>query len=884
MQLEPGEQIDRYRIVARLGAGGMGEVYSAFDTLLQRHVALKLLLPEAETPGSTGARGSSGSARILREARAAAALEHPNVVHVYDVGELREPPERRGVAYLAMEMIQGKPLRAYVSEATPMSDRLRWLRDIALALGAAHERGLVHRDVKPENVMIRNDGVVKVLDFGIAKRNVGVVDWAQSTEAHVLSSLSKADGVAIGTPYYMAPEQMRGEAIDGRADQFSWGVVAFELLVGRGPWKIEGADALSLVAQVLSKRAEIPRALNAEIPEPVSLAITRALAKERDDRFPTMSDLIATLDLGPGVGSRRSLPGSGSGSQGLGVDAAAKTMAAPEVAQLVSESQSDASKAAAAAKLAAMSQVTRTQPFEAQASARRPTRNVATWLGVAVAIGIAVAVGAFARRTGTNADAVTTPAATARATACTTNADCVRAHGGEPYLCHKDEGSCVALAADGCVVHAEPADLENDRTIWLGVRMHHEYIGDPNAIELARRDFAELPPSLPGVSGVQVRRPIAVVECDEPADPIALTRHLVEEARVPAIIGFRSSQEAIDMLASEVIPHGTMTIIPLSTSARVMAIPMREDRPRLVWRTTDNVTQLGKALSALAEEFVEPRLHREGRRTIDVALVRAANAAGVGLSDAVVTTLRLNGGTIAENQTHFAEYVVDGAASPEQFAQVTRALAQQRPSIVIFHGWEYVAGLFAPLERALPPGAPRPTYLSAGPFGSFDGLESDVAMQKRFLGLTTPSNTSVNVKFTLHYNATFPVHVTLGLSPNTTYDAFYVLAYAAYALGDEPVTGEALAANVKRLVGPGKTIEVGPARILDGLRELGAGRAIDLQGAGSDLDFDLATGEDPTNHVVLCVGRGSNGEPIGVESGLVYAARAGSIQGALRCP
>src|SRR5262249_11429686 len=161
------------------GSGGMGEVYHARDERLQRKVALKLLHPEPSDtepiPSSTS--GPRSAVRLLREARAAAALEHPNVGPAYDVGEGREPPELRGTPYLAMELIKGTPLRAFCGDAgVPLERRLGWLADIARALSAAHAAGLVHRDVKPENVMIREDGVVKVLDFGIAKRAYGAVD------------------------------------------------------------------------------------------------------------------------------------------------------------------------------------------------------------------------------------------------------------------------------------------------------------------------------------------------------------------------------------------------------------------------------------------------------------------------------------------------------------------------------------------------------------------------------------------------------------------------------------------------------------------------------------------------------------------------------------
>lgn len=168
MPLTAGDPFGRYVIEAVLGEGGMGRVYRALDTRLERKVALKILRPPTETHEGAGVSSgdvSDGPSRLLREARAAAALDHPNAVSVFDVGEVD------GIPYIAMELIEGRSLRTCMGDATvPMERRVRWLIEIAQALAAAHGRGLVHRDVKPENVMVRNDDVVKVLDFGIARR------------------------------------------------------------------------------------------------------------------------------------------------------------------------------------------------------------------------------------------------------------------------------------------------------------------------------------------------------------------------------------------------------------------------------------------------------------------------------------------------------------------------------------------------------------------------------------------------------------------------------------------------------------------------------------------------------------------------------------------
>jgi tetratricopeptide (TPR) repeat protein len=293
MHLTKGDKVERYTILSPLGEGGMGEVYCAHDDRLQRNVALKILRPPADDEHRV-ARTTGGSARLLREARAAAALEHPNVVNIYDVGEVQEPASLRGTTFLAMELIRGKTLREFVGDTSiPMSQRMGWLIDIARALAAAHKCGLVHRDIKPENVMIRDDGVVKVLDFGIAQRSRPPVDPTSSTEGLVLPTNTTA-GLVIGTPYYMSPEQMRGDPLDGGADQFSWAVMAYELLSGETPWTV-GSDSLKLVAQVLSRDADPLESRNPLVPSEAASVVMRALSKSRAARFPTMDDVITSL-------------------------------------------------------------------------------------------------------------------------------------------------------------------------------------------------------------------------------------------------------------------------------------------------------------------------------------------------------------------------------------------------------------------------------------------------------------------------------------------------------------------------------------------------------------------------------------------------------------
>ncbi len=290
MRLAPGESFDRYTIEDFLGEGGMGQVYRAHDSKLHRRVALKLL--RVDSVKDDRAR-STGQARLLREARAVAGLDHPNAIAVFDVGDVD------GTPYIAMEFVDGTPLRRLIADAaTGLEQKLRWLADIAGALGAAHKQGIVHRDVKPENIMVRADGVIKVLDFGIARRaqpDASPLAPTETAEA-VLGTLT-ATGAVVGTPLYMSPEQMRGEELDGRSDQFAWGVVAHELLSGSAPWK--GTDSLAIVSQILSVDPPDLAQAAPTLPAHVCTTVMRALAKRPEQRFASMEQLIGALEGKP---------------------------------------------------------------------------------------------------------------------------------------------------------------------------------------------------------------------------------------------------------------------------------------------------------------------------------------------------------------------------------------------------------------------------------------------------------------------------------------------------------------------------------------------------------------------------------------------------------
>ena len=255
----------------------MGIVYQARDENLGRKIALKVV-------ATTG--DADASARVLREARVIAALDHPNAVIIHEGGEINGEP------YIAMELVAGQNLRAFVGKPDlPPARKMRWLVEVAKALAAAHRAGIVHRDVKPENVMVRPDGRIKVLDFGIARQSAGPIDVAGPTVKPLVPTITSKGGI-VGTPMYMAPEQLKGKPADGRSDQFSWGVLAYELLEGKPPW--EARDALGIVATMMSDPAKPMQAPG--VPEEVRAVVMRALSPVPAARHGSMDDIIELLE------------------------------------------------------------------------------------------------------------------------------------------------------------------------------------------------------------------------------------------------------------------------------------------------------------------------------------------------------------------------------------------------------------------------------------------------------------------------------------------------------------------------------------------------------------------------------------------------------------
>src|SRR5437762_1596773 len=283
------ETISHYRIVSKIGAGGMGEVYLAEDTKLDRRVALKILPADV-------ASNRDRMERFIREAKSAAALSHPNIAQIFEIGE------NEGTHFIAMEFIDGVTLRDKIHhERTELRKLLRYLQNVADGLAKAHASGIVHRDLKPENIMVTRDGHAKVLDFGLAKliepqQAIGTRASGTSEVATALLAQPSSPGTVMGTVGYMSPEQAQGKTteIDQRSDIFSFGCILFEAVTGQKPFA--GKDTLDSLHNIVHAPTPNVKELNPAAPDELQRIVRRCLAKDPDKRYQSIKDVAIELE------------------------------------------------------------------------------------------------------------------------------------------------------------------------------------------------------------------------------------------------------------------------------------------------------------------------------------------------------------------------------------------------------------------------------------------------------------------------------------------------------------------------------------------------------------------------------------------------------------
>ncbi|MBL8739850.1 MAG: ABC transporter substrate-binding protein [Myxococcales bacterium] len=463
-------------------------------------------------------------------------------------------------------------------------------------------------------------------------------------------------------------------------------------------------------------------------------------------------------------------------------------------------------------------------------------------------------------------------------------ATCRQTNGGKASRCSA-EGACIPLENEQCRAFADERTLADPETLWVGA-MFPSRNADPffadfglaseRAIELARRDFASVG-GLPPAGGRA--RSIGVLACEDSTSPERAAEHLVR-AGVPAVIGFRSSNDVIELSQAQFIPNDVLVVPSLNVSSLITSIPHPPDKPRMVYRTAITNGTAVSALAALLDSAAGP-VAGLSRSKLKLLLVRTQTTVGTAFSEAVFDSVR-----VAELGPRFRELSFDDTKSEIDLSTLVGSALEHRPSVVVLQASDTVVRNFLlPVEKAWPASTPRPVYIVAG---SVDGALATAIRNGDFhstvLSMGAAIKTPANLKFTNSYNAAFNQKLVPEDAPAAPYDSFYLVAYAAYASGKTDPRGSDLARAIARLVPPGKPIDVGPTRILEAFTELDRGGTIDLQGALSRMDFDLKTGESPADYAILCPRRGADKKTLDlIDSGLVYDSAQKKLTGTFNC-
>ncbi len=800
--------------------------------------------------------GEPGAVQMfLEEGRLSARLLHENVVQTNEVGF-------DGSHYfIEMEYVEGQSFTALTKRAARADGLALPLSVYVLAqtlagLHYAHELSdhdgtplaVVHRDVSPHNILVTYDGRVKVLDFGIAKA--------------AGSSSETKTGFLKGKVTYMAPEQVARKALDRRVDVFAVGVMLWEALTGARMWG--DLDDFEIFLKLRSDSLPTPSSVRPDVPEALEAICMRALAREPADRFATADEMQRALEAWlEGEASRPG--GTRVGARELGArmnelfaehraatkaEIDAQIRATPVDGSLVGvpvirPANVSAINAVTATGLGTTSKTLGGETRVRQARQIRGLRTIAVAaLGIAVVASVAAGVATLRGRRARSAGVTASGAGGAGATGveCAKNAECNGADAaGAQRVCRK--GRCVALGTDRCEVLAEPGDELDERTFWIGAMFPRsgadgENFGRDatNAIELARRDFQEATRGIPSRAYDGKPVPFAVIACDDEGDERTSAKHLVDDLAVPAVIGFRSSAEAIELGRDVFVPHGTL-VLAIDPSAQVTQIPQPAEGPRLVWRAASVSTDTALPSARIVSELLEPRLRRAGvvsaAEPMRVAFLRQKDQYGLSMAEAVAKNLSFNGRQALANGDNFAQLVYDDPRAPgaiPNYGAIVADLLRRAPHVVVYAGEEeLVSNVIAPVEQAWRTTAYRPywvsvTNLMGKPLLAL--LGKDAERRRRFFGVSTPENSPANSQLAIHYSSEF-TKIDVNDTPAPAYDAAYVAAYAAFAANNKDegqLSGRTLAAAIASLTPPGKAVDVGPTHIFEAMDLLATDR------------------------------------------------------------
>ncbi|MBL9105718.1 MAG: protein kinase [Myxococcales bacterium] len=817
---------ERYRIAGVIGAGGMATVYLAVHRNGNR-VALKMLHPEL-------GRQAAHRERFVREAYVANSLEHPGAVQVLD-----DDVADDGSPFLVMELLRGETLAGRLRRGGPLAAREVLALAYALCdvLARAHAIGVVHRDIKPDNLFLTTRGELKVLDFGIARVRQEGRDSGTRT------------GHMLGTPAFMPPEQALGRrhAIDGRSDLWAAGATMFAALTGRPPHQGEAPE--ELLVRSATEPAPGLATVAPEVSPAIAAVVDRALAFAPERRFAdaaAMQAAIAAAHLeafGAGV-EATPLPRGEADAIVEGMATTDTLPSGPDHAR----TQAASSVRAPPTPLLGVDALGPTRFAERPATlngaapessatpaAPRRRRTIAALAGLLVVGG---ALGLW------------------RATAgCATNADCAGGEG--PAICRAEQRRCVPLASERCRVIADEAAVSRDDTLWVGAmyplgdRTSSFGVEGGRLVELARRDFVDLIGGLPPARAGGSPRPIGVILCDDADDYEAIAAHLVDDVGVPAVLGFGRSKEALDLASRHFVPKGVLALAS-NPAAMLSSIPHPPGEVRLVYRVTTSTEMRVPPQVALLRQAIEPELRAAGgaigpEGPLRVAILQSSSASGTSLNDALIGELAATRRGDRDEVRTFK--VADDADDAAPLERAAAEVARFAPHVVFAAGSP--TRMLGDVERAWGE-APRPEYV----VGSMEFATALALARERagFAGrfhMITNLDNPTHVKVRAHYLANYGGDA--GEFSPTPYDAFYVLAYAAVAAGDAPLTGRTLARAIARLGPPGATIEVGPADIYPALKALARGDNIDLRGTRTSLDFDPETGDATADFAVSCI-------------------------------